>query len=157
MVEPLKRYVTINVTVKWCNCHLLLDNRFEVSLYSAKPYWGIKEMNDLQTCFWLSKCHIHPGLSYLDEWQARGGVSLCLLSFPLIKKSDTPWERESAWLITAPMLYPQKNWALRSLWQSSCGILWCGLSVTLCKSCSPPWGLPTLKSAIWFQTPKLPI
>lgn len=55
----------------------------------------------------------------------------------------------------AAALSIEKNWALRSLWQSSCGVLWCGLSMT--KSCSLPWGLPTLKSCVWLHMPKFPV
>ena len=91
------------------------------------------EWTHLQICHRLCKCQIRPNLSCLDEWQALGRVSLCLLSFPPIKKSDTPGEMESARLITELLLYPEKNWALRSLWQTSCGILWCGFRLTLCK------------------------
>lgn len=123
VAKPQKRYVTVNSTTKRWNCHMLADN----ALHSANP--GRKKENErtrLQTCHWLSKCQIRPSLSSL------GRVSLCLLSFP-IRKSHTPWETEAAGLITELMLYPQKNWALRSLWQSSCGIFLCGLSLTLCK------------------------
>lgn len=120
-------------TMKRLNCHLLSNNWFQFSLHSANPCREKEnEWTHLQTCRRLSKCQIRPNLSCLDEWQALGRVSLRLLSFP-IKKSDTPWERESARLITGLQLYPEKNWALRSLWQSSRGILWCGFSLTLCK------------------------
>lgn len=113
------------------------------------------EWTHLQTCCRLSKCQIRPNLSCLDEWRALGRVSLRLLSFPH-KKVRIPHERRSLpdWSQSCCFIH-RKNWALRSLWQSSCGILWCGLSMT--KSCSLPWGLPTLKSSVWLHMPKFPV
>ncbi len=55
------------------------------------------------------KWQIHLNLPCVDEWRALGRVSSS------IKKSDTPGETEPARLITELLLYPQKNWPLRSL------------------------------------------
>lgn len=64
-------------------------------IIQCKPSQGKEnEWTHLQTCHWVSKCQIRPNLSCLDEWQALGRVSLCLLSFP-IKKSQIPHERVS--------------------------------------------------------------
>lgn len=78
-----KSNIAVNATMKRWNCHLLSDNWFQVSLYSANPCREKEnEWTHLQTCHWLSKCQIRPNLSCRDEWRALGTVSLRLLSFP---------------------------------------------------------------------------
>lgn len=97
VAKPLKRHVTVNSTTIWWNCHLLSDNWFQVSLYSANPYIKKNEWSCPQTCHWLSKCQMCPSLSCWDKWQAWGRVILRLLSFPCKKKkkSQIPHGRQS--------------------------------------------------------------